>query len=435
MKRIWLRPLVVVLFVFIMLMLTAIHLYAGSNESDLEQFTPSISSRQVSINWQTGPQTPKQVYLSATGIINDKIYMFGGYPVASWVHWAYDIATQTWDTTLTHDPYEDALALGAVYNDELYVLGGFGSHSEDYLRKYDPASDSWTMLSSPPACTTLSGYGVGVVGDKIYYYYGCFIWATHDYTNLCLQYNPLTDTWAQKNDAPLPARGNLGSGANGDYCYAVGGCTPAYSNECWRYYVPGDTWEQIEDFPDTIGDNQCCFIRNHLFCPGGGWGGIPPARREVYYWREGEGWNITDSLPLAVGSPNVAATTYNNTDYIFVIGGMRTGSWLRTLYIGTITGLGVEEDESKKPTFLDFAVVPNIIRNQSTIQFYLKKSRHVSAALYDVQGRIVTEPIDGNHAAGKHRVDFHTHGLPIGVYFLKFQAGDYTETKKLLLIK
>ncbi len=408
-------------------------LSAGGQVSDPAQFTQENSTRQVSIDWQAGPQMPRATMQSATGIIDGKIYVFGGYPVSTWVHWAYDIASQTWDSTLAHDPYEDMSVNGVVYNNELYVLGGMSCDSAVHMRKYNPVSDTWTILTSPPACTTFYGYGVGVVDDKIYYYYD----ATSDYTNICLEYTPLTDTWQQKANAPLPGRYCLGSAANGNYCYAVGGAYPNFTEECWRYNVPGDTWEQIEDFPDTIGWNRSCFVRDHLFSPGGGLGSGAywPARREVYYWHEGTGWNMTDSLPLAVGDPLVEGTSFNNTDYVFVFGGERSGTWLRTMYIGTVTGLAIAEDEREKPAPIEFTVTPSIVSDHGTLQFHLEKDAYVSIMLYDIQGRAVATQADGTFGAGMHSIDFNPRGLALGVYFMELQTGARNETRKILLVR
>jgi len=43
--------------------------------------------------------------------------------------------------------------------------------------------------------------------------------------------------------------------------------------------------------------------------------------------------------------------------------------------------------------------------------------------------------IDGLRTAGYHEITFNAQNLPSGVYFYRMQAGSYTETKKLLLVR
>jgi hypothetical protein len=42
---------------------------------------------------------------------------------------------------------------------------------------------------------------------------------------------------------------------------------------------------------------------------------------------------------------------------------------------------------------------------------------------------------DGVQDAGYHTVVFDAEGLPSGIYFYRLQAGDFMETKKLILMR
>ena len=52
----------------------------------------------------------------------------------------------------------------------------------------------------------------------------------------------------------------------------------------------------------------------------------------------------------------------------------------------------------------------------------------------DVSGRVVSIILDTRLPVGTHEFE-HSIELPSGVYFLKLQAGDYTATEKILLIR
>jgi hypothetical protein len=84
---------------------------------------------------------------------------------------------------------------------------------------------------------------------------------------------------------------------------------------------------------------------------------------------------------------------------------------------------------------------PNPFNPATTISFSLKEAAAVHLAVYDVKGRLVRSFHDGDRLpAGQH--SFTWNGLSdcciqagSGIYFLKFKAGDVSETKKLILLR
>ena len=59
----------------------------------------------------------------------------------------------------------------------------------------------------------------------------------------------------------------------------------------------------------------------------------------------------------------------------------------------------------------------------------------VSIKLYDVLGKEVAVLVNKDLKIGSYTVDFNASTLTSGVYFYKITAGDYTDTKKLVLVK
>ena len=56
-------------------------------------------------------------------------------------------------------------------------------------------------------------------------------------------------------------------------------------------------------------------------------------------------------------------------------------------------------------------------------------------SVYDITGREISTLINENLQAGSYEVTFDGINLPSGVYFYKLTAGDFTDTKKMLMIK
>ena len=55
--------------------------------------------------------------------------------------------------------------------------------------------------------------------------------------------------------------------------------------------------------------------------------------------------------------------------------------------------------------------------------------------VYDILGNEVATLLNQNQTAGTYEIDFDASKLSSGVYFYKLQAGDFTDIKKMTLIK
>ncbi|MFA7421307.1 MAG: T9SS type A sorting domain-containing protein [Melioribacteraceae bacterium] len=100
----------------------------------------------------------------------------------------------------------------------------------------------------------------------------------------------------------------------------------------------------------------------------------------------------------------------------------------------------VEENE-QLPTEYHFSQnFPNPFNPETTISYSIPKSEHVTLKVYDLLGREVATLVDEYKQAGNYNVKFNVetrHGasLPSGVYFYRLQAGNYTKTQKMILMK
>ncbi len=114
--------------------------------------------------------------------------------------------------------------------------------------------------------------------------------------------------------------------------------------------------------------------------------------------------------------------------------------------------VGIEEENLRFTIDdLQLKVYPNPFRGKTTIGFsvsgigYSQKSEKlhpapctlypVSLKIYDLSGRMVKTLVDGKVEAGHHSVKFDGSSLPSGIYFARLTAGDYRDTKKLVLLR
>ena len=87
---------------------------------------------------------------------------------------------------------------------------------------------------------------------------------------------------------------------------------------------------------------------------------------------------------------------------------------------------------------------PNPFNAQTVISFQLQAASNVSLDIFDVTGRSVGAlratpgnalPHNQYMPAGSHSITFNAEGMTSGVYFVRLTAGDFRQTRKLLLIK
>jgi hypothetical protein len=77
----------------------------------------------------------------------------------------------------------------------------------------------------------------------------------------------------------------------------------------------------------------------------------------------------------------------------------------------------------------------NPFNPQTTIRYDLPRSGIVSIKVYDPVGRVVSVLTDEFQQAGTHALSFDGGGFASGVYFCRMNAGDFTETIKVMLMK
>jgi hypothetical protein len=78
---------------------------------------------------------------------------------------------------------------------------------------------------------------------------------------------------------------------------------------------------------------------------------------------------------------------------------------------------------------------PNPFNPRTTIRYSIPISQFVSLKVHDLLGNEVITLVQSMQRAGSHLVEFHSGSLSSGVYFYRITAGNFVETKKLVVIK
>jgi hypothetical protein len=78
---------------------------------------------------------------------------------------------------------------------------------------------------------------------------------------------------------------------------------------------------------------------------------------------------------------------------------------------------------------------PNPFNPATTISYFVPKESFVSIKVYDFLGREVTTLVSETKSTGSYELSFDGSGLPSGTYFYTLIANNYSETKKMIVLK
>lgn len=103
---------------------------------------------------------------------------------------------------------------------------------------------------------------------------------------------------------------------------------------------------------------------------------------------------------------------------------------------GPVTYLGINTISTEIPgKFTLYQNYPNPFNPVTKINFDIKKRSFIKLVVYDILGRIVNELVNEALNAGTYEYTFENENLPSGTYFYRLITDNYTETRKMILIK
>jgi aminopeptidase N len=98
----------------------------------------------------------------------------------------------------------------------------------------------------------------------------------------------------------------------------------------------------------------------------------------------------------------------------------------------TIYGM---KDEPGKQFFKLNQNQPNPFKKSTLISYDIARAGKVLISILDSSGKVVNCPVDQFHEPGKYRFQWDNQGFTPGIYFLKMDSGNFSETRKMVLDK
>lgn len=141
---------------------------------------------------------------------------------------------------------------------------------------------------------------------------------------------------------------------------------------------------------------------------------------------DGNSWYLLDESDI---SKHINVLAFNNEDRLYA--GTTVSGVFRSLEL--LTNLN-ENFFNTKSYFLS-QNYPNPFNPTTKIKYRVPDFSLITLKVYDILGREVATLVNEEKPAGEYEVEFGGANLPSGVYFYQLKAGNFVETKQMVLIK
>lgn len=141
---------------------------------------------------------------------------------------------------------------------------------------------------------------------------------------------------------------------------------------------------------------------------------------------------ILDSTSLNPGDGEYQICNVYSPDEIYEGDGDNSHSYKRFVHFGD----GKINNANLTPkTYSISQNYPNPFNPVTNIKYQIPENSFVSVKIYDLTGREIAKLVNEYKQAGYYTVSFNGSNFASGVYFYRIQAGNFTQVKKMVLIK
>jgi len=154
-------------------------------------------------------------------------------------------------------------------------------------------------------------------------------------------------------------------------------------------------------------------------------------KSKLVYWTDYFEGGERHRLVLGIGK--VRSDQYGAQ---FSMGHTLKGCLIDGILYGDTSLVGINQLSSEIPEQFSLSQnYPNPFNPVTNIQFTLPRSEFVKITIYDALGKETESLVQQDLYAGSYETQWNASDYPSGVYYYSITAGEYTETKKMVLIK
>jgi hypothetical protein len=122
----------------------------------------------------------------------------------------------------------------------------------------------------------------------------------------------------------------------------------------------------------------------------------------------------------------------------YMVVNQTSGLWINIddVFIGNHSAIGIQQISSNVPEkFLLSQNYPNPFNPSTKIRFTIGSTESAELRVFDILGKEISLMKFGVLKPGIYEADFSARDLPSGIYFYRITAGEFTNTKRMILIK
>lgn len=448
-------------------------------------FSTETALSQQYGHWETMDSMEVPRYWFGKSVFtNSKVLVAGsdGFPITNSAE-IYDLNNSSWASTVPMQRARAAHYLITLQNGEVIAIGGFLTRSCEI---FNPHSISWrytdslkTLKSYWDTATLLCDGRVIVTGGQYFdqstleyiYYKNCELfdpnaetWSMTDSLtngrsghtatllndgklliaggqnggeiNSCEIFDPVTNKWSSAGSL-LHARSFHSAVLLSDgRVFVSGGITPDSTlgtSNCEIYDPAANSWSEAgEMFMPRSSHETILLFDSTVLITGGSfepevWEIYDPNTLSIVYY---------DTLPIVVFEPEVEMLPDGR---VISMGGYTFDGMVLELsnkclmYTPNITSVNKE-----RYLITGYSLsqnYPNPFNPVTTIEYSIPVSSFVEIKLYDMLGSEIALLVSEEKTVGRYSVNFNAEGLPSGIYFYKLISNNFTDTKKLIVLR
>lgn len=133
---------------------------------------------------------------------------------------------------------------------------------------------------------------------------------------------------------------------------------------------------------------------------------------------------------------NYIAPSTPGIDTIFatVSSGTPAWNWAPSRRVVVVNLSGVKNNQTAGEYRLE-QNYPNPFNPMTNISFEIAKAEHVTVKVFDITGKEILTLLDSYLERGNHEISWNAVSFSSGIYFYKLETGEFTSTRKMMLVK